>query len=104
MITLASLTAYAGSLLDEAAVQRMVEIITPYVGRLLDNAESAQLIGELLFPISFRTLESWPDLRTKSVILNRKRYQRAEDVVEAALCRLAIGQQKRAATLEDATV
>jgi hypothetical protein len=95
MTTLAHLSAYAGELLDDTAVDRITTTLTPYCGRLLDNREAAKLVGELLFDISFRTIESWSDLRAKSIVVNRRRLQRAEDVVEAALHRVAVGQRKR---------
>ena len=93
--TITSLASYAAALLDEAAVDRMVATVTAHSGRLLDNRQAAELVSDLLFPVSHRTVESWSDLRARSFVVNRKRMQRPEDVVEAALHRIEAGWEKR---------
>jgi hypothetical protein len=95
MSTLIDFKAHARDLLDEDTLQRWLDVIEPSVGRWIDNREAAQLATELLTPVSHRTIESWTDLRARSIVVNRRRLQRPEDVAMAVLHRFAAGQHKR---------
>jgi hypothetical protein len=94
MSTLADFKTHASELLDDAALQRWVDTLTPYLGRWIDNHEAAQL-ATLLVPVCHRTIERWTDLRARSIVVNRRRLHRPEDVAMAVLHRFAAGQPKR---------